>query len=207
MTYGSAKFGSKLAIFVIFPPQGLAQSSVCTLNHLQHCGFSPVVIFNAPLIPEDLAQLTPILALIIELANFGYDFAAYRDGLRVVIAKGSTIKRLSFLKDGTWFPITSNDTTLYRREQSDCDMIGHIYKTEVFDDHGREHVESHLLMFSEKAVEHPAFLRFWQKYVMSNSKVKTIKNGEKRLSQCMMSAGLRVDGSFSKDSLVALLRL
>ena len=40
-------------------------------------------------------------------------------------------------------------------------MIGHIYKTAVFDDHGREHVESHLLMFPEKAVEHPAFLRFW----------------------------------------------
>ena len=63
------------------------QSSVCSLNHLQHCGFSPVVIFNAPLILEGLAQLTPISALIIELANFGYDFAAYRDGLRVVIAK------------------------------------------------------------------------------------------------------------------------
>lgn len=108
------------------------------------------------------------------------------------------------MNDSTWFPLRDSDDSLRRMEALGADMAGQIYKTE--DGRGRDHLESHLLMFSRAALTHPAFSRFWDGYVMSDDRVTTIRRGEKGLSQTLMAAGLRVEGLIGRERLLARLR-
>lgn len=50
------------------------------------------------------------------------------------------------MKDSTWFPIRSNDTSLKRMEALDVDFSGHIYKIQNEEKKWRDHLESRLLM-------------------------------------------------------------
>lgn len=205
VTAGTRSFGTRIALFVLYQPAGIAASTQFALGHLASQGWSPLVVSNAPLSAPDRAMLAANAALVVERPNVGYDFGAYRDGLRIVAERGLRPERLILMNDSTWFPLRSSDDTLARMGASGADMIGHIFKTESTEKRGRNHVESHLLMFSGKALNHPAFAAFWRGYVMSDNRATTVLRGEKRLSQTMLSAGLRTEGLMSRERLLALL--
>jgi hypothetical protein len=109
------------------------------------------------------------------------------------------------MNDSTWFPLRRQDDSLRRMEALDVDLAGHIFKTENSDETRNDHVESHLLMLSSRALGHPDIQRFWMNYRMTNSRTLTIETGEKGISQAVLAAGLELKGLLDREHLLTIL--
>ena len=200
---GRSPLGPKVAVLVVYQPKGLARSLELTLDHLASEGWSIIVVSNASLSATDAALVTKRAAILLERPNVGYDFGGYRAGLRLLTNLGHQPERLILMNDSTWFPLRESDDTLRRMELLGAAVTGHIFKTEG--KKGQDHLESHLLMVSSEVLSHPAWARFWKRFLMSDDRVATIKRGEKGLSQALMTAGMRIEGLIRRDSFLECL--
>lgn len=203
-TAGALSLSNRVAIFILYQPKGIAESTYFTLDHMAWAGWSVVVVSNTPLRPADREQLASKSAQVIERPNVGYDFGAYREGWRWLERQAHQPQRMILMNDSTWFPLRAGDDSLARMEAMDADLTGHVFKTEKTEDHGRDHIESHLLMFGPRALANPAIRSFMKRYVMSSSKSATIRRGEKGISQAAMASGLTVKALFGREEMVAL---
>ncbi len=204
-TPGNRLLTSRVAVFVLFQPKGIARSTYLALDHLAQEQWSVLIISNAPLSKVDRSRLAQNSGHVIERPNTGYDFGAYREGWRWLHRRSHPLDRLILMNDSTWFPLRMQDDSLRRMEALNADLAGHIFKTERTEDKGHDHLESHLLMFSQGALVNPAIHRFWSDYVMSEYKPRTILLGEKGLSQAALKDGLIVLGLLGRERIVGLL--
>lgn len=205
-TKGKRPLTDRVAIILVFQPDGILDSTLLTLEHLQDNRWSIVVVVNHPVIGQDRTALLERCGTLIQRPNIGYDFGAYREGIRYLWAEDHHLDKLIIMNDSTWFPIRRSDTSLQRMEALNSDMAGHIYKIEDIKNRKRDHLESHLLMFGPKFLAHPRFKRFWNKYLMSNNRATTIERGEKGISQLALSLGMHLGSLHNRDSLVKILK-
>lgn len=204
-TVGALPLSKRIAVFMLFQKNGIAQSTFFTLDHLAQEGWSVLLVSNAPLTAADRARLSERSAHVIERPNIGYDFGAYREGWRWLDRHGIRPEQLILMNDSSWFPLRNDDDSLRRMEALDVDLAGHIFKTEETEDQGHDHLESHLLMLGPRALAHTAVRQFWEDYLMSDSKVLTIQRGEKGLTQMAIASGLSVQGLLGRERLVEVL--
>jgi hypothetical protein len=205
VTAGRLSLTDRVAVFVIYQPKGLPGSILLTLEHLRQNGYSVLVVSNGPLRPEDLPALTTNAALVMERPNVGYDFGAYRDGIRHLWSLKHDLSRLVLMNDSTWFPLRRDDDSLARMEALGADLAGHIFKTESEEKRGNDHVESHLLMISRDFLQSRDFRRFWSRYRMSDKRPTTIAVGEKAFSQLAIRSGRRVRTLMGREWLMSVL--
>lgn len=205
-TSGRLPLTDRVAVFVLFQPKGIPASVHLTLDHLRENGFSVFVVSNGALQARDREAIAGKAALILERPNVGYDFGAYRDGIRHLWKLGHHLTRLVLINDSTWFPLRRNDDSLARMEALDADLAGHIYKIEDEKARKRDHVESHLLMISRDFLQSKEFKQFWLAYRMSDRRETTIELGEKGFSQMAIRAGRKVATLMDRDWLLGTLR-
>lgn len=205
VTPGRLPLTDRVAVFVIHQPKGLPGSMRLTLDHLRHCGYSVLVVSNGPLRPEDHETLAENAALVMVRPNVGYDFGAYRDGIRHLWSLEHDMSRLILINDSTWFPLRRDDDSLARMEALGADLAGHIYKTEDRYKGRHDHLESHLLMVSKPFLQSTEFRHFWARYPMSNQRTTTIAIGEKGFSQFAIRSGKVVKALMGRDWLLSVL--
>lgn len=179
----------RIAVFVLFQPKGVQPSTLFTCGHLVANGYAPLIMSNAPLSAADREALAQQSWRIVERPNFGYDFGAYRDAIRLIWRDGLDPDALILMNDSTWFPLRANDDALDRLEAMDSQFAGLAYKQEPYGRGNAWHVESHFLLFRRQALASAAFRRFWSEYQMTSDRTATIINGEKKISQAMIGAG------------------
>jgi Rhamnan synthesis protein F len=207
---GTCSIGPKVAIFLIYQPRGVLESTILTCAHLVRYGYSVLLVSNTQLTEADVKKLAPQCWKIAERPNFGYDFGGYRDGLRLLEETKVLPETLVILNDSIWWPIFPDDTVLQRMETANADVVGTImhYKP------GRRKVgkprpaflESYFFWFNRKALSTRAFADFWGNYRISSIKYNAVHRGERRLTPAMADAGLVVKGLFSREDLVRALR-
>lgn len=202
---GRRPLGDRVAVFVLYQPRGLAASTLFTVDHLLSRGWSVVAVSNAPLSSADREALLDRCARVIQRPNVGYDFGAYREGVRRLRATRTPPRKLILMNDSSWFPLREDDTTLDRLEASGADVAGHIFKIESTQKLGRDHIESHLLMLDGDALKQPYMRSFWRDYVMSNDRETTILRGEKGISQAAIQADRPIFSILGRDRMHALL--
>ncbi len=185
---GSVPPREKAALFVLYQPGGLAASSIATCRHLATCGYSPLAVSNAALSDDALAQLAPVTWMTAVRPNFGYDFGAYRDGVRLLADHGAKPARLVMLNDSIWFPLHPGETLLAEMEQSGS-FCGPMFDRKEGRRHSG-HFESYLLSLGPQALGAPAFTAFWQGYVSSDQRRIVLRRGEKGFSQALLAAGI-----------------
>ena len=193
----------KIAIVVLFQPHGLSRSTLFMLDHLIANDYAPVIVSNSELSPDDWAAVAGRSLFLVRRPNAGYDFGGYRDGLAVLRREGLAAERLVLMNDSTWFPLWTGDDSIARMEALGADLAGHVFKTESEEKKGRDHVESHFLMFSSEFQQSPAFKRFWDSYVMSDTRELTVARGEKSISQLALGSGGAVEALLSRQKLLA----
>lgn len=193
VTLGASAPSRKIAVYLIFQPRGLAESSLLTCRHLAAGGYAPLVVSNAPLSDADREQLQAISWKVVERPNFGYDFGGYRDGIWLLDQWGERPESLILLNDSIWFPALEGDQTIATMEAMPSDFKG-VLKLGTGEGavlrRGREpFLGSFFLMFSAQALRSEAFSLFWRQYLNTSNKYKTIRRGERRLSYVMRDAG------------------
>lgn len=205
VTPGHMQASGKVAVYLIFQPRGLADSSLMTCRHLGQGGYAPLVVSNAALGESDRSRLQAVSWKIVERPNFGYDFGGYRDGVWLLQQCNVRLESLILMNDSIWFPALEDDQTIATMEAMSSDFKG-VLKLGTGEGavlrRGREpFLSSFFLMFSAKALTSKTFTDFWQDYRNTSNKYKTIRRGERRLSYVMREAGFEGESLFDRTAL------
>lgn len=205
VTQGQQLPGDRLAIYTIFPQQGLQASHSHSVRALLDCGYVPIVVSNLPLTAEERAKLAPRVWKIIERPNFGYDFGAYREGLRAVTPVIDGLNRLILLNDSVWFPLPGGADWPLKAEALGADVVGAVsnygvampenlalngFRWQYDAGLPQFHYCSFALSFGPEALKHPVFSRFWARIRLTDHKFHTVLRGEVGLSRALIGAGL-----------------
>ena len=204
--HGQVAPGPKVALLLVYQPKGISDATVWTCQHLVNKGYAPLVISNAPLSADDKSRLSPWIWRMAERPNFGYDFGGYRDGIWLLSQWKTNPDTLIILNDSIWFPLTANETLIDRMEASDADFVGALQldplrQTENIPTKKRPFFGSFFLMVKRGALQHQAFVRFWDRYRITSNKYKTIRRGERGLSHALMDAGVRCEAMYTRGAL------
>jgi hypothetical protein len=185
----------RVAVYLLFQPEGLSQSTYLACEYLVRKGFAPMVVSNAPIKPADLERLQAVSWQVVQRPNYGYDFGGYREGILQLAELVCHPDELILVNDSIWFPFPAfcDPIDAVRREKGGLvgllsaeDKRSHI----VLGTARPPFVCSFFLFFRREAIDHPAFNHFWSSYRHTNSKYKTIRRGERGLTYALRSAGV-----------------
>lgn len=208
------KITKKIAIYLIYQPKNIAESTYHTIQHLANNGYSTLIVANHEIKPENIEKLLQNAWKLIERPNFGYDFGGYRDGIRYINELKIKVTHLVIINDSIWFPLYENDEMLTTMEDAEEDFIGvleHQRKSRNFFSKSKPQEApfygSYFWMLKEKAINNLAFTNFWNKYNNTNSKYHTIRNGERKFTHAMKNGGVKNKALFKMDDLINWLNL
>lgn len=206
----------KAAVYVLYPRHGVRPGHLDSLRYLVSRGYSPVTISNLPLAPADRDALAELSSLVVERANFGYDFGAYREGVLSLADDLPRLRRLVLVNDSCWFPLPGSRDWLTLAEDSGFDYAGaasnyaidppDVARFESLawsqDRTGRSfHYCSFALSLSSALISDPDFLRFWRGFRLSDVKSRTVRRGEIGLTQWAIRRSHRHGSVFDVDHL------
>lgn len=215
-TSGNVPQADKVAIYVVFPRHGVQATHLESLRYIASRGYSPVTVSNLPLDEANRASLAQLSTVLIERANFGYDFGAYREGILAVEEQLPRLRRLVLLNDSCWFPLPGSRDWLSLAEGSDLDYAGAAsnYGIDPPDVDSFESLEwsydtarrsfhycSFAISLSRALIADPAFMRFWRGFRLSNAKSRTVRRGEIGLTQWAIRHGYRHGSVFEIDGI------
>ena len=193
----------KIAIFLIFPKHGVLENHLHSLRYLVANGYSPFLVSNLPLNPDDIARLKPLTWRIMQRQNFGYDFGGYRDAVLDLAPHLRQINRLVFLNDSCWFPLAGKANWLKTAEDSGMDAywadehrglpLSATTDWTNFANARRPYFARYAISMGEKVVQSPHFFRFWRRLWISNGKGRTTRRGEHGLSAWLKKSGFSCD--------------
>ncbi|WP_158270436.1 rhamnan synthesis F family protein [Limnohabitans sp. 2KL-17] len=193
----------KVAVYLVFQPQGLMTSTWLTLEHLNRKGYSTLLVSNSALTPEDKARALPLCWQIMQRPNFGYDFGGYQDGVIAVMESSHTIQQMLILNDSIWFPLQRQCDFLDRIETSDAGFVG-AFQLEPTRDRSkmqgkkRPFMGSFFWHFKQPVLLNPVFMAFWRNYKATSSKYATIRRGERRFTHHLLDAGIVGEAMYSR---------
>jgi lipopolysaccharide biosynthesis protein len=181
----------RVAVFVHFDRGGEVHDYVLFyLRALREAGFEIVLVSNGKgLTPRALTRVLPLCAAALSRENVGYDFGAYRDGLRF-LGDPSRFDQVLLANDSVYGPLFDLNDTLARCDDS-ADLWG---ITDSWS--GRYHLQSFFLLLGRAALVSPRFNRFWNDMLLVQSKNWVIRHYEIGLTQALLRDGLTCTALF-----------
>ncbi len=204
---GAAPLTSKVAIFLVYQPHGMAASVLATCRHLARRGYAVLLVANSPVSARDQQALGPIVWRFVERPNFGYDFGGYRDGIRLLWYWSVSPEHLIILNDSVWFPLDENETMIESMERSSAGFVGALRHV----DHPQAEAEhagiflSYFFLIKRAVLTSQAFLDYWNGYVSTSNKHLTVRRGERGFSRTLFAAGAPSEGLYSRERLLRML--
>jgi lipopolysaccharide biosynthesis protein len=175
------------AVYVHYDREGMVHDYVLhQLRELSSAGFRIVFVSNSPSFSKDtLALITPFCRTVLWRHNFGYDFGAYKDGLRAVGAFDQ-LNGLLLMNDSVYGPFFPLKDFLGKIDRSNVDFWGITDSWQHY-----FHIQSYFILFLPNALKSAAFKGFWRKLPYVSHKGWAIRNGEMKLSQTLTRQKLR----------------
>jgi hypothetical protein len=194
----------KMAVLLVYQPQGLAVSTWMTLEHLQGKGYSTLLVSNCALSPTDAARALTLCWRTIVRKNFGYDFGGYQDAVMHMMAEGVPMRQLLILNDSIWFPLHTNCSLLDRMEAKPAGFVGAFQleptrNKQKMKGKKRPFMGSFFWHFKEPVLRSEAFKNFWLNYKATSSKYATIRRGERRFTHHLLDAGIAGEAMYSRN--------
>lgn len=194
------KKSQKYAVLVIYTNSPLASFTANLIDAIGRSPINLVIVANGSITPLLRAQLLESCYVLIERANIGRDFGAYKDAVSVLMRSEKDIDRLILMNDSMFF-FQRGLGKLIADLDGEAEFIG---LTEVFEYH--YHVQSFLLSFGFHAVRSRAFAKFWKQYRPIGTRRWSIHRGEVGLTRHMTKAGFRPHILFQAAQLIPHLR-
>lgn len=201
---GSLLGSKRCAVYVLYPRMGLQASHLASLTYLVEKGFTPLVVSNLRLAPQEREALLPLCWQLVERPNYGYDFGAYRDGILLALDLATGMHQLVLANDSAWFPIPAASDWLAQAEQLNVDLAGAASNDglvgylaganqkvpwKIDPTAPRLHYCSFALLIGSRILSDPDFRQFWQKLKLTSDKYLTIQRGEVGLSRWIIARG------------------
>ena len=168
------------------------------LEHMRPLFSRIVLISNSTLSQESAMELHELgISEILQRENKGYDFAAWRDGMKAVgFEKLGQYDSVTLMNDTCFGPLWDmNPIFTQFEERSDIDFWGmtNFRKTKYF----KEHLQSYFLSFSQEVVKSVVFQSFWSTIKNFENVQDVIDNYETQVTTSLMEAGYRYDAVFN----------
>lgn len=184
----------RLCVFVIYDKEKIIEEYVEPLiEELKKYSDYLIAVCNFDKIEQGLDILINNSDEIIFRENEGLDAGAYKD---VIVNNISKVNIFDFdellLSNDTFFaPIYSFEQMFDCMNKDDCDFWGITrHKDGVL--HGvsfKSHLQSYFLYFKKTILHSEIFIQFWNNYLFSNDKIKTILNYEIGLNNYLVENG------------------
>lgn len=143
-----------------------------------------IFISNSDILEHDKNNLKIITNDIIIRKNHGYDFMAWRDGLRYLGYENLNFyDELITANDSNYGPLFSFDNIFDKVKKVKCDFWG-ITESSSF----RPHLQSSFLVFKKNVFTSNVFKNFWENIKVENSKNDIIKKYELGLQEQLESS-------------------
>lgn len=183
---------TRIAVFVHFDRQGIVHDFVLHyLAEIARAGFTTVFVSNAPRLDrESIDRISPLCGAILQRANVGMDFGAYKDGIGT-LPRLDRLEALLLANDSVYGPFHDLGDVIGRMNLAEAEVWGITDSWER-----RFHLQSYFLLFGRRALNHEAFRQFWNgvRYVQAKSWV--IGHYEIGLTQHLVRGGLRCRALF-----------
>lgn len=201
-TEGAQPMREEMAVFLIYQPNGLLESTLFTLSYFARQNISTVVVSNAPLKSEDRGRVLALSHLLIERPNVGYDFGGYREGVLTLLESGKHIRALYVMNDSIWFPLKGDSDIIKTCRESDADIFGlHISYMSNKRKYNR-YIQSYFFRFSERILNGTLFRDYWKRLKLINHKHTVVHLHERNLVAYFLMRGYTSDGLILRESIV-----
>ncbi len=206
----------KIAIYLVFPQNGLQASHKRSLEYISTCGYAPYVVSNLSFNDDDLAYLDRAAWRTMTRPNVGYDFGGYRDALLELEKELPSLDRLVLINDSCWFPTPHAGNWFKEAEDLNLDYVGaassfgikrvepeefQTIKWRIDPNLRNFHYTSFALSIGPKLLSDPGFVRYWKQFPLTEVKNKVVRRGEIGLTKFVVKNG------FSHGSTYDLLKL
>jgi hypothetical protein len=181
----AVKKSGKYAIFVLYARSTLPSFTVNLIDAVARTPFNLIIVSNIELDPLQRAQLQEQCHILIERANLGRDFGAYKDGIEYILEHDKDVERVLLVNDSLFFFSRGLDKLLADFDGPQ-EFIG---TTEVLEFH--YHVQSFMLSFGRNVLRNRHFLKYWRKYRPVSTRRWSIHKGEVNLTRRLTRAGFR----------------
>jgi hypothetical protein len=185
VTDGRPKKSDAFYILVLFARAPLPAFTANIIDAVARSAHNLIIVSNAPLEPLLKAELSEKCHKVIERANVGRDFGAYKDGVNYVLEHHPEAERIVLMNDSVFFLKRALDK-LIEDLNAPHDFIG---ITEVHQFH--YHVQSFMLSFGKSVLKSATFRKFWKNYLPLNTRRWAVHKGEVRLTRQLTKAGFR----------------
>lgn len=212
---GALTPGPEIGIYLMFPNKGLMPSHLTMLNAMVAQGISPLIVSNHPLTDTDRATLASTAFRVIERPNIGYDFGGYRDAIMSIAPMLPNLSCLWVLNDSAWL-VDPSGRWFAKARACNSDFTGCVSNYGIrkvdMQDHAsivwdfnpanrRFHYVSSSWRIGAAILRDPAFLRFWKRLQIRNSKQLTVRRGEVGFSQWVLRHGFTHSATHEIDDL------
>ena len=203
VTEGHLPSGPEIGVYLIFPNKGVLPSHLAMLGAMVAQGISPLVVSNHPLTDTDRETLAATAFRVIERPNIGYDFGGYRDAILSIAPMLPDLRCLWVLNDSAWL-VDQSGTWFAQARACATDFTGCVSNFGIrkvdMQDHARIawdfnpanrrfHYVSSSWRIGPAILRDPAFLRFWKRLQIRDSKQLTVRRGEVGFSQWVLRHG------------------
>lgn len=186
-----------VCFFVSYSPRPELKRHVrAHIDHLLRAGVQVVLLLNTDLAPEQV-QIEPAmlggLSGVCVRENVGFDFAAWAHLYSLCADQVSGWTRLFLVNDSIVGPlnVADFDRVMQRVRMSTADVVGLTESQSPL-----RHVQSFFLVFSPRALRHPAVQQVFRRMLSLPSKGQVIDVYETRLTQRLTDEGLRCEALF-----------
>jgi len=173
--------GNRHAVFVHFDPVGQVHDYVLqSLEELAAAGYAITFVSNSPKLPQQSVDLLkPLTRRILLRYNSGYDFAAYRDGMKA-IPDLQEADSLILMNDSVYGPLFPLEDVLENISADEIDVWG---VTDSWEHN--YHIQGYFMLFFGKALRSRGFQKFWSEFPNVNNKWWVIYNAELKLTRVL----------------------
>jgi hypothetical protein len=203
LTTGQQLYSSKIAILLIYQPNGLSASTFLTCQYLLDNNYAVLAVINGEIRKTDFDRLRTSTWSIIRRDNFGYDFGGYQDAIWYLKQHNYEPDALLIMNDSIWLPVHAKECILKKMESASSEITGAL-QLEAYRSDNRvagtkpPFFGSFLIHLKASAYQHAEFSDFWQNYRATSNKYMTIRRGERGFSRTMMSCGISHHYIFSR---------
>lgn len=179
ITKGQVALSKNICIFASFQPKKINRLTLYYIKYLKEkMGFAVCFIANCKINNEDKEELKSYCYQIIERANVGRDFGAYKTGVLYYEKEIRQSELFLLANDSVYGPIQDLNRIVEKMKKENYDYIGDT----LFEDNFNRHIGSYFILLNSSVITSKYFWSFWKKLKYHSSRRFAIHKGEVRFS-------------------------